>query len=125
MTGIAVTLACWLLKRSLPLQQRTRLLGAILDGLNAVPLQNIIANEDGRLMLNGVPADLEKVAQLREGAKRALDNPTRKLIREQVASVAGTRGVVEGDTPEKLYFYRAALWWALTEEELYKQLSQM
>ena len=53
----------------------------------------------------------------------ARDSPARRYGQQQVAAIAGKRGVVEGDTPEKLYFYRAALWYGLMEQELYEKLS--
>lgn len=77
---------------------------------------------DGSLYVEGKIVDYEKAIQLKASARAALGNNARKLVQEQIAAIAGHRGIVEGDTPEKLYFYRAALWWGLQEEELYRML---
>lgn len=125
MRSLAVKLACFLLKLNLNIQQRTKLVGAILDTNNAVPLRDIITfQEDGSMYIRGERIDHEKAVKLREGALMALDNYTRAIVLEQVASVAGRRGVAEGDTPEKLYFYRAALWWGMLEQEILEKLAQ-
>lgn len=124
MSWLAIKLACFLLKLPLSLRERTRLTGAILDGLDAAPLRNLIeVRSDGVLLIEGKPIDYEKAAQLRESARAMLNNQAHVLVREQVASIAGRRGVAEGDTPEKLYFYRAALWWGGQEEEFYSILA--
>lgn len=125
MQNLAVNLACWLLRGNLTLTQRTKLIGHILGKLHAVPLSDVIKQDVRGLTIEGKPLDFETAVLIREGAKAMLDNPARKVVREQVAAIAGKRGIVEGDTPEKLYFYRAALWFGLTEEELYKQLASM
>ena len=125
MSRIAVKIACWLLKLPLSIEERTMLIGAILDRLEAVPLSNIITvrEGDGAMIVNGKVIDHEAAVQLRAGARAALNNVTRKMVHEQVAVVAGTRGVVQGTTPEKLYFYRAALWCLRTEEQIYRTLA--
>lgn len=120
---IVVYLVTWLLKLPLSLRARTRLIGAILDRIEALPLADIIKEKGGVLYVDGMPVDMDMAVKLREGAKLMLHNSARRIVYQQVASIAGKRGVVEGDTPEKLYFYRAALWWGLTEEDIYKQLA--
>lgn len=123
MSNIAVHLACWLLKLPLNIQQRTKLIGAVLDRLDAVPLDEVIKVHDGNLFIQGEQVDYDKASKVRESAHAMLNNQAHQLVREQVAVLAGTRGVVEGDTPEKLYFYRAAIWSMLQQEELYSQLA--
>lgn len=125
MRGIAVRLACLLLKQPLTLQQRTRLVGAILESNNAVPLTDVISvGQDGTMVIENKRIDLEKAIQIRESARGVLENEARKYVQNQVASIAGKRGIAEGDTPEKLYFYRAALWWGRMEQEIYEKLAQ-
>ncbi len=122
---LGVQLACFLLKLPLTLQQRTKLVGAILESNNAVPLKEVITfAHDGSMIIEDEHIDFEKAIQIRESARAALDNTARKYVQNQVAAVAGRRGVAEGDTPEKLYFYRAALWWGGMEQELYEKLAQ-
>lgn len=122
MSDIAVHFACWLLKLPLNIQQRTKLIGTILKRIEAVPLTEVIKVKDGHLFIDGKMVDYDKAVKVRESARAMQNNQARKMVREQIAVLAGTRGVVEGDTPEKLYFYRAALWSMLQEEELYSQL---
>lgn len=125
MRGIAVRLACLLLKQPLTLQQRTRLVGAILESNNAVPLSDVITlDQDGTMVIENKRIDLEKAIQIRESARGVLENEARKYVQNQVAAIAGKRGIAEGDTPEKLYFYRAALWWGRMEQEIYEKLAQ-
>lgn len=108
------------------MRQRTKLIAAVLESNNAVPLNKIIElTPDGIMLVNGKPVEYEHMINIRDGARAMLNNPARIVVRDEVAAIAGTRGVVEGDTPEKLYFYRAALWVSLTEEEMYKKLSQL
>lgn len=122
---LGVQLACFLLKLPLTLQQRTKLIGAILEANNAVPLRDVITfAQDGTMIIEDELIDFEKAVQIRESARTALDNTARRYVQNQVASIAGRRGVAEGDTPEKLYFYRAALWWGGMEQELYEKLAQ-
>lgn len=124
MSWIGVKLACYLLKIPLSMKQRTSLVCAVLDGLDAVPLYDLIEfRADGVLLINGVQADHDKVVKLRESARAVLNNEALALIREQVASISGRRGVSEGDSPEKLYFYRAALWWGGQEYEMLNRLA--
>jgi hypothetical protein len=124
MRTLAVNVACWLLKLPLSIAHRTKLTGAILDGLNAVPLRDVITfQQDGTLLIDGMEVDYEKAIKLRESARAMRDNQARQLVRDQISVIAGTRGVVQGDTPEKLYFYRAALWAMQSEQELYNQLA--
>lgn len=125
MRSIAVRFACFLLKQPLNLQQRTRLVGAILESNNAVPLSDVITlDQDGTMVIENKRIDLDKAIQIRESARAVLENEARKYVQNQVASIAGKRGIAEGDTPEKLYFYRAALWWGRMEQEIYEKLAQ-
>lgn len=122
--SIGVKIAVLLLRLPLDMHQRTTLVGAILRSNNAVGLSELIRVDDAnRLIVDGEYVDHEKAVQLREGARYALDNATLRLIREHVASMAGKRGVAEGDTPEKLYFYRAALWWGMMEQKFLEILA--
>ncbi len=123
MSKIAVRFACWLLKLPLSLENRTRLTCAILEGLDAVPLSEIITRDvNGNLMIGGEYPEQDTINKLYESARGILNNPARKLVREHVRGLAGTRGVAQGDTPEKLYFYRAALWYSDTEQQMLEEL---
>lgn len=123
---LATTLVIALLRVThLSLEDRSRLTGALLTKLQAIPASDIIStNEEGRLTVYGRPLDLEEAQKLRESAKYVLDSSARKLARETVAFRAVTLGVHNGDTNEKIFFSRAALWQAQQEDELYRTLAQ-
>lgn len=108
-----VKLALWLLKkRELTLQERTLFTGIILDKLDAYPLRAIIENSEEGILINGKLVDFDKLRVLRDAAKAAIENQALNLIGEQVTWIAIQRGIHNADTPEKLYFYRAAIWFS-------------
>lgn len=123
---LAVTLAVYLLKLPLSQRDKTRLVGAILDVTHAIPLKEVLTfDPNGRLSsIRGRKPEMEDITRLKEGALAMLDNSARKLVSEEVLALAGRRAVVEGDTPEKLYFYRSAIWWAQAENDFFTRLSQ-
>ena len=126
MRALLVRIVCYLLKVELTTQQKTRLIGAILDTSNAVPLSEVITfGQNGMIYVQGKLIDQEKAIQLRESARLLINNGAMNLIYEQVRHIAGTRGVAEGDTPEKLVFYRAALWWGEKELETIVRLASL
>ena len=113
-----------LLKLPLSIQERTKLVCAILDANNAIALNDVIEITEQGLFVQGRPIPYEEAIQLRESARSAFNSYARKYVMEQVASIAGKRGIAEGDTPDKLIFYRAALWWGKQEELYYERLAQ-
>jgi hypothetical protein len=68
--------------------------------------------------------DMEKARMLHEFANQALDNKADKLIDQQVMWVSIVNGLHNGDTPEKIYFYRAAIWWSQQRQRLLHLLAQ-
>lgn len=126
MRGLIVKLTCYLLKLPLNIEQRTQLVGAILDANNAVPLFDIITegHEGNGIMLGGVQLPSDAARGLRESARTLLNNPARRYVIEQVASIAGRRGISQATKPEDLIFYRAALWWGGQELAIYKALAE-
>lgn len=111
------------LRFPLSLRAKTYLLCAILERIEALPLKESIEVRNSQLYIRGKVVTFEQAAELRESARAMLMSTARKTVRDHVSAIAAKRGIVEGDTPEKLYFYRAALWWAMTEEELYTLLA--
>lgn len=125
MGNLTTNLIVWLIKsKRFSLQNRTKCISALLNKLNFIPYKDIIETDgQGRTLIEGRPLDFEKAKQVREGAKAILDNPIRKLVRDQVAFRAVNIGVHNGDTPEKVYFSRVALWVTQQEEELLEILA--
>ena len=110
---LVVKLALGVLRRSdLTIAERTACIGAVLGKLEALPIKDIITNSADGILINGQLPDIEKLRILRESAKSALDNQALNFIGEQVVWIAIQRGIHNADTPEKLYFYRAAIWFS-------------
>lgn len=119
-------LAAWLLKNQrLSFENRTVLVTALLDELNLIPYRAILElDEQGKIIVEGEPLDVEQSISIREGAKALLSNPTDRLIERQIAFQAVTIGIHTGDTPERIYFSKVALWWGLEREKLRRLLAQ-
>lgn len=99
-------------RADLTIEERTLCTGAILEKLEALPLHAIVETSDEGILINGKVVDIEVLRVLRESAIKALDNRAFNFIAEQVVWIAIQRGIHNGDTPEKLYFYRAAIWFS-------------
>lgn len=119
--------ACFLLERAdLSLEDRNLLTSKILDKLEALPIRDILTiGDSGEILISGRPLDFEKARQLRESARAALTNSALLLLQNQILYLAVQRGLHQGDTPEKLYFYRAAIWFGLQLEDMLKNLAQV
>jgi len=112
-------------KRNLSLEQMNTLSRNIMDNLENLPLNDIIyTNEEGNLIVNGQIIDLEKMKQLREHARAALDNKALDLIKAQVAFTAIANGIHKAETPQALLFNRAAIWYHQNLENHLKILAQ-
>jgi len=109
----------------LTLTQRNLFTNLILDKLDAFPLHDIIKNSDeGEILINGQPLDVEKATVLKESASAALNNKALALVREQVTWTSISGSLHNGDSPEKISFYRAAIWWGQQVEKHLKVLAQ-
>lgn len=112
-------------KSDLSLKQRNEVIKYILDNLEGLPIRDIInTNEEGEITVRGRSLDIDKIVKLRESARVALDNQALKLINEQVLFTAVTGGMHNAITPENLYFYRAAIWFAQQQEKQLNILAQ-
>lgn len=100
------------LNLDLTLEERNKLSTLVLDKLEALPLRDIITASDEGIFINGKQADIDTLKALRESAHAALDNRALNFIGEQVVWLAVQNAVHKGDTPEKIHFYRAAIWFS-------------
>ena len=122
---LGVTLACWLLKRRLNLEDRNRLVSALLKSAEALPLTDTIYRDDlGRLVVNGKHVDHEFALKLRESAKGAQNNFALKFVHDHTRYLAITKGVHEHLTPEQGLFAKAALWHDQQVKDTLKLLAQ-
>ena len=116
-------LAIALLKRkTLSMKDYAALTNALLDKMN-VPYKDIMMiDEEGKITINNLELDFETIKSVRENAKLLLESNVRSIVREQVAFRAVAMGIHNGDTPEKIFFSRAALWSMQQEDELYQRI---
>lgn len=106
------------------IEDRSLCTSALLEGLNALPLGAILTySEQGNLLINNIPIDVEKARQLRESAKVLLSSQARALVKEQVTYAAIEMGVHKAVNVEQTLFLKSALWYIQQEEQLYKGLS--
>lgn len=125
MGRLVVWLVGWALKKNLTFEQRNKITVHILSSLQALPLHEIISvNDEGAILVNDRPLDMEKAIQLREAAVTALNNQALSLIREQVMYEALIHGGLKAGNVEGLMFTRSAVWWGQQEEKLLKLLAQ-
>lgn len=125
MERLAIWIVGFVLKLNLSVEGRNRITVHLLDTLHALPLGDIIAeNEDGFLTINGRTLDMEKARQLQIAADAALRNQSLSLIREQVKYEASIGAAVKATSVIDLLFYRAALWWGQEEEKYLRILAQ-
>lgn len=120
----------WLIRRSLAkndltLQQRNEIITYILTNLHALPLHGIITtNTEGEILIEGRSLNVEKVIQLREAARIALDNKALKIVHQEVLYAAVVGGLHKGKSDLDLLFYRAAIWFGQQLEVQLKILAQ-
>jgi len=125
-TNLLIKLNTFLLRNvRLSIENRTTLVNVLLDELKAFRIKEIITFSNGGTMLvNGKPLSLESSKKIREDAAFLLNSTTREIVKDAVTFKAVSMGIHNGDTPEKMFFGRAALWFMQQEEEFYKLLAQ-
>ena len=118
----------WLLKwllRTPNNEMRARILSTALEEIGAFPARAIInVSIDGTISVNGKPVDFEYAMAIRASAKAIKESIAWNFVREQTAFAAVNIGVHNGDTPEKVIFSRAALWWSQQQQELFDSLAE-
>ena len=122
-------LAHWLLRKvlsgKLELSEKNLLFGLIIERMDAYPLSAILYTDDlGQLILKGEVVDLDKAKQLYMSANDAIDNKAEQLIDLQMLWEATVNGILDGDSPEKLLFFRAAIWWHQQRQRYLRLLAQ-
>lgn len=118
-----VRLVAYLLRHSnLSLKDRLTLTNAIQDVL-FVNNDIITVDPQGNLMVNGSYLTAEEAKLLRESAKATLNSSARKLIINTVTQEATEMAFHNGDTPEKMFFGRAAIWFRQHEDIWLKLLA--
>ena len=112
-------------RADLSIESRNLLTTAVLKELGALPLHDMITtNQEGNLLVNGRPLDLESARILRESARAALENQAFKFVREQVLFNSVVLGVHKAETDKQMYFARASIWWGQEEDKILRILAQ-
>jgi len=122
---LAVSMANYALARSnLTIEQRNSLTMHIMDGIGALPFNDIIYVSDEGLVINNRSLSVDEMRQLRESAGAALNNQALTLIRQQATYEAITLGVHKVQSEKELLFARAAIWFGSVVEAKLKILAQ-
>lgn len=96
-------------KADLTLAERNALLTAILDKLQALPLQNAILIGADSITINGKQLDAEQYISFTTSAQVLKDNYAFKVFSEEIRYLAINIGVLKSLTFDELYFAKAAL----------------
>lgn len=115
----------WLLKRSLSEKNRELIMNVLLEGIEAVPMNEVISVESRQILVRGKPISTDQAISLQTSADTALRSAARNLIRDHVRFMAMTLGYLKNDKsdPYQAMFYKAALWYANEEDALLKGLA--
>ncbi len=124
--NIVTKLTIWALKsKSLSGIQKTKVTNELLRNIGAIPLHDVITyDSQGSLIIQGRKIEFEQAEALMMNLEALKNNNARKLIKEQVAFEAIKLGLHQGETPEKILFAKAALWYAEQEQKLIDSLVQ-
>lgn len=120
-----VKLIIWLLKsKRLSAKNRVVLINALMDKMNAVPLQSLIAKDNaGNLYVAGRKLSGDEAWKLRENASMLLRSNARKLVQDQVRFTAIDKGFLKNDLDDVTLFYKAAIWFSQEENAVYESIA--
>lgn len=118
LTRVAIKLLLWLLPRA-EFTQKDRALctGLLLRNLGALPIRDIILYDEKKqqLLVDGSPLKANEAATIMEISRNILDNSLMNKIWNQIKYECLKRGVSEGNNPDSIMFYRAAIWFGEQE----------
>lgn len=120
-------LVIWSLKTTkIQGEDKTKLINALLENMDALPIKDAVSIENGQVLLRGKPIDSIETAQsLKQGASAMRQNFTRKIVQEQILFECSKIGLHLGKTPEDIMFAKAAIWVLMTEDNMYKSLDEL
>lgn len=108
------------LLKLLPYEERAEIALSTVDGIGASSILEV--NDEGAILVRGESLDGERLRGLRESARTELRSPARRLVQEQLTYKA-SQIALTGDTRHQRLFARAAVWWGMEEDKLYKLLA--
>lgn len=120
-----VKIVIWLLKwKKLSTGDKTVLVNAMLDKMNAVPMRSLIAKDPtGNIYVMGKQLSADETIKLRENATMLLESNARKLIQDQVRFAAIDQGFLKSDDPTAALFFKAALLYAQEEDAVLEKIA--
>ena len=124
MNGLGIKIVKWLFRRPLTIEEANILTTLVLKELGALPYKDIIKNDEGELLINDIPVDIEKARQLRESATVALNNAALILVRDQVAYTADLESTHKAQSFQQVLWGRIGIWWFQREKEYLELLAQ-
>lgn len=106
-------------------QEHLRLLGILTRNINAFPLENAVTiTSQGALTANGREMTLEEVVKFRQGISALRDNWAFQLLGDQILFESIKWGVHNGDTTERLFFSKTAIYFITKFRELISQFDR-
>lgn len=110
-------------KANLSLEDRTALVTAMLDKVNALPLRKTFIIDANSITLNGKKLDREQILNFKEGVQVLKDNHAHKIFNEQLRYLAITMGINTAVSIDTLYFAKVAMWILEQETLLFESLT--
>lgn len=121
--NLVTKLVLWALKSRITGENKTRLITALLNNINAVPIRDVIKHSRKGIIVNGQILETDQGIAFLQGVTALADSKARKLIRDQILYEAIKLGVNQGDNPDKIMFAKAAIWCLEEEERLIANLT--
>lgn len=109
-------------KDSLPLEDRTALTAVLMDKIGTLPLESSIVITIQGIQVNGRVLSTDQVLSFKEGCISLVNNPARKLVRDQVRYLAIVEGIHKGLTPDQILFSKTALWNMQMEDQVIEEV---
>lgn len=104
-------------------EERSKIIGALLTSVNALPIADIVKVSSQGILLNGKSIDPAQIIALKQGADTLRNSTVRKIVSDQIKYLAVRIGVSEGMNPDQILFCKAAIWCLEQEEILLAKLT--
>lgn len=106
-------------KSKISLEDRNALLSAILNKLQALPIDDVVVvTKDGNVLINNKKLEIGQAMHFKESCMALKENKARQVFHDQIKFLAINMGVHQGLNTEMIMFCKAALWCLQQEDEL-------
>lgn len=97
--------------KTLSKEDRLRLMTAIIDKLNYIPIKDVIEfTPDGTVIVKGMKLDIDQAKVLKSGLDALQNNFAEKIIEEQLLFNAFKVGIHQSVAIEELMLMKAIIW---------------